>query len=96
MMRIVSLLTAAALLSGCGVGRGHVQRDIDRVHPGCKLEKIQSTRNLNGDDRYVLAKFTYSCPADNYLKYGNWVYTKSMDTGFTIYCCMREATAEEL
>ncbi|MGO1073671.1 hypothetical protein [Lysobacter sp. CA199] len=95
MIRIVPLL-AAALLSGCGLGTGTVSADIDRLHPGCKLEKIRSIHYLNDGDRFVLAKFTYTCPGDNYLKYGNWVYTKGMDTGFTTYCCVREATAEEL
>ncbi|MFD1295664.1 hypothetical protein ACFQ4Q_03330 [Lysobacter gummosus] len=95
MRRMVALL-ALSLVSACSVGSGTVSADIDRMYPGCKLKELNSTRFLKDSDRFVLAKFTYTCPDHNYLKYGNLVYTKTMDTGFTIYCCAREATAEEL
>lgn len=96
MVRLVALL-AICVLSGCsGVGRGTVEADVVRLYPGCQLKDLNSTRNLNGGDKLVLAKFTYTCPGDGYLKYGNLVYTRSMDTGFTIYCCARDATAAEL
>ncbi|MEG3789630.1 hypothetical protein V1318_05815 [Lysobacter sp. CCNWLW3] len=95
-MRRLLLLLTVCLLAGCGVTPGIVERDILTRYPGCKLDKLNETRKLGTDDRLVLAKFTYTCKDETHLRYGNLVYTKSMDTGFTIYCCEREATPEEL
>lgn len=95
MPRILPLL-AVCLLAGCGVTPGIVERDVLTLYPGCTLDKLNETRKLGSDDKLVLAKFTYTCKDENHLRYGNLVYTKSMDTGFTIYCCAREATAAEL
>lgn len=97
MTRIVLLLLGVGLLTGCSAPTsGTVAADVIRLYPGCNLDKLNQTRKLDPEGEQVLAKFTYTCKDETHLRYGNLVYSKGMDTGFTIFCCAREATPAEI
>ena len=97
MTRILLPLLGIGLLAGCSAPTsGTVAADVIRLYPDCQLDKLHQTRKLDAEGKEVLAKFTYTCKNETHLRYGNLVYSKGMDTGFTIFCCAREAKTEEI
>ncbi|NUO74444.1 MAG: hypothetical protein HOQ32_00375 [Lysobacter sp.] len=97
MTRTLLLLFGIGLLAGCSAPTsGTVAADVIRLYPGCQLDRLSQTRKLDAQGEQVLAKFTYTCKNETQLRYGNLVYSKGMDTGFTMFCCAREAKPEEI